>query len=98
MIAPEACTGLSQCATHLALPAKNQQKMPAPYAQCLANSLARFDLRLALSQLASQTSTRMRDLMRRNARKVLREEQLTRIHYGLHDIGHLCRILGDRQH
>jgi len=94
MIAPEACTGLSQCATHLALPAKNQRKMSAPH----AHSLARFDLSLALSQLASQTSTRMRDLMRRTARRVLREEQLTRIHYGLHDIGHLCRILGDRQH
>jgi hypothetical protein len=36
--------------------------------------------------------------MRCNARKVLREEQSQRIYDGLHDTGHLCRILGDRQH
>ena len=35
--------------------------------------------------------------MRCIARKVLQEEQSQRIHYGLHDTSHLCRILGDRQ-
>ena len=36
--------------------------------------------------------------MRCHARKVLQEEQSQRIHYGLHDISHLCRILGGHQH
>ena len=36
--------------------------------------------------------------MRCIARRVLQEEQSQRIHYGLHDIRHMRRVLGGHQH
>lgn len=36
--------------------------------------------------------------MRCHARRVLQEEQSQRIHYGLHDIRHMRRVLGGHQH